>query len=439
MQALGPRPDRFPLYPKPDGPQRGLPILDNARDVDLAATPIVTVWEITLACDLSCRHCGSRAGPKRPDELTTQEALSVIAQLKALGGREVAIIGGEAYLRRDWTTLIRAITDAGMRATMTTGGRGITAQRAREAKEAGLYSVSVSVDGLGRTHDALRNVEGSFDSALEALKHFQDAGIPTACNSQINRTTIKQMEELCDLLLSRGMRGWQVQLTVAMGRAADEDFLLLEPFQMLEVMPLVKRMFDTCAKRNVPLWAGNNIGYYGPYEGQLRSYLPGGHRGSCGAGRNTLGIEANGDVKGCPSLPTNGYVGGNLREQSLKDIWQRTQPLRFTRDMTVKDLWGYCGRCYYAEVCKGGCNWTSHSLLGRPGNNPYCHHRSLELLKEGKRERILRVKAAQGMPFDHGEYQVLLEDWTPEERARAEKVAREELRWLDVEGCYTVV
>ena len=36
--------------------------------------PVSIVWEITLACDLACQHCGSRAGRRRRDELSTAEA-----------------------------------------------------------------------------------------------------------------------------------------------------------------------------------------------------------------------------------------------------------------------------------------------------------------------------------------------------------------------------
>ena len=100
----------------------------------------------------------------------------------------------------------------------------------------------------------------------------------------------------------------------------------------------------------VRFWPGNNIGYFGPYEGLLRASYPQGHMGSCGAGRATLGIEANGDIKGCPSLPTSDYVGGNVRDASLKDIWERSAPLRFTRDRTTADLWGCCADCYYAST-----------------------------------------------------------------------------------------
>jgi hypothetical protein len=81
------------------------------------------------------------------------------------------------------------------------------------------------------------------------------------------------------------------------------------------------------------------------------------------------------------------------------------------RDRTVDDLWGFCRTCYYAEACLAGCNWTTHVLLGRTGNNPYCHHRALELLRQGKRERIVRTRPAEGMPFDYGRFEIVEEPW----------------------------
>jgi hypothetical protein len=47
------------------------------------------VWELTLRCDLSCHHCGSRAGQARPDELSLVEALNLVAQLAELWVSEV--------------------------------------------------------------------------------------------------------------------------------------------------------------------------------------------------------------------------------------------------------------------------------------------------------------------------------------------------------------
>ena len=76
-----------------------------------ASRPIVAVWEITLACNLKCSHCGSRAGTRRVGELTTSECLDVVAQLARMGVREVALIGGEAFLRRDWLEIVKSVRD----------------------------------------------------------------------------------------------------------------------------------------------------------------------------------------------------------------------------------------------------------------------------------------------------------------------------------------
>ena len=76
---------------------------------------------------------------------------------------------------------------------------------------------------------------------------------------------------------------------------------------------------------------------------------------------------------------------------------------------TVEDLWGFCRTCYYADVCRAGCTWTSHSLLGRPGNNPYCHYRALTLEGQGLRERIVKTRDAPDRSFAIGEFEVVTE------------------------------
>jgi len=72
----------------------GGPLASEVREIDRVYRPNYAVWEITLRCDLACRHCGSRAGPARPDELGLAEALDLVSQLADLGVREVTLIGG---------------------------------------------------------------------------------------------------------------------------------------------------------------------------------------------------------------------------------------------------------------------------------------------------------------------------------------------------------
>ena len=419
---------RLPVVTEPR-PRVRLPLAPSVRASD-AVRPVYAVWEITLRCDLACRHCGSRAGRARADELSTAEALAMVAQLAGLGVEEVTIIGGEAYLRDDWPILARALTDAGIGCTMTTGGRNLTAERVRQAKHAGIDSVSVSIDGLERTHDHLRALPGSHAAALRALDHLQAAGLPRSVNTQLCAINLREIEPLLELIAAREIHSWQIQITVAMGRAADHPELLLQPWQMLELMPLAARLAAQSKREGVRLWPASNIGYFGPYEGLLRGDHADCHQTGCDAGLRSLGIEANGDIKACPSLPTAEYVGGNIREHSLRDIWERAAALRFNRERGTDDLWGRCAGCYYADVCKAGCTWTGHVLFGRRGNNPYCHHRALELLREGRRERLEFAVAAPGEPFDHGEYRLIEEPWPAELLARAREVAERGEGWI---------
>jgi Y-X(10)_GDL-associated radical SAM protein len=376
----------------------------------MAGKPVHAVWEITLACDLKCNHCGSRAGTRRPDELSTEECLDVVAQLARLGVREVTIIGGEAYMRKDWLQIIRAIRAHGMLPTMQSGGRSLDEKKIIAMKEAGLDGAGISIDGPRELHDRLRGVEGSYEAAMNAIRLMTKHGIRTSVNTQIGAEVMPHLRGMMHDFIDAGAKGWQIQLTVAMGNAADNEELLLQPYQLLELYPLLAELYVEGQRHGFVMRPGNNIGYFGPYEhlwrGNGRDNV---HWSGCNAGQNTMGIEADGKIKGCPSLPSNGYTGGNVRDTSIEDIWNTAPELAFTRERTTEDLWGFCKSCYYADVCRSGCTWTSTVMFGRPGNNPYCHHRTLELKKEGLRERVVKVKSAPGLPFDHGLFEIVVE------------------------------
>jgi radical SAM protein with 4Fe4S-binding SPASM domain len=229
-----------------------------------------------------------------------------------------------------------------------------------------------------------------------AVDVTRSLGLPFSVNTQVNRLSMPHLRHVYELVRTSGAHGWQIQLTVPAGRAADEPEVLLQPYDLLDLFPLLAELKKACDGDRIKFLAGNNIGYFGPYDHVLRDISACGHSGSCQAGRLGIGIEANGDIKGCPSLPTDQWVGGNIREHSLEDIWERSTALRYNRDRTVKDLSGFCRTCYYADECRG--------------NNPYCHHRALELARDGRRESVRLVESAPGTPFDRGRWEIVLEE-----------------------------
>ncbi len=406
--------------------RRRLPIVDQlpaargrfypAKEARRDLVPRLVVWELTLACDQKCIHCGPRAGPKRRDELTTEECLQLIREMADMGVGEVVLIGGEAYLRNDFILIIRAIREAGMHCTMTTGGYNLNPRRVAAMVEAGISSVTLSIDGLAETHDYLRGMPGSWQRAIDALHNFKAAGAGIACNTQINARTRHELLPLLEHLAKAGIHSWQLQITVAHGNAADHHDIVLQPYMMVDVFETMEKVLDRCDQLGVRFWPGNSLGYFGPLEARMRKHQGRFWRG-CTAGISSMGIESDGGLKNCPSLGGPNNIGGSWREHGLRKVWEESYQLNYIRQRTVDDLWGYCRECYYASTCMAGCTAASEALLGRPGNNPFCHHRALEMDKNGLRERVEMVSAPPGGGFDNGLFRIICEYKDPEQRA----------------------
>jgi radical SAM protein with 4Fe4S-binding SPASM domain len=398
------------------------------RPEDLeTARPIYAVWELTMKCDQPCQHCGSRAGLARDDELDTDKILDVGAQLARLGCREVTLIGGEAYLRPDLDRIVASLAAQGMRVTMQTGGRAFTLERAQRLRDAGLRALGVSIDGTAKVHDRLRGNLGSHAAAMRALDAARAVGLTLGANTQINRLNREELPAICHELRARGVQAWQVQLTGPLGRAADHPEWIIEPDHIVAIIDTLAALQLEAVRdagEGIPfnVFCGTNVGYYGPHELALRS-RPGGPEtlwDGCHAGIHLIGIESDGTVKACPTLPTAPYASGNVRDLSLEQIWERNAVMRFARDRSLDELWGHCKSCYYAEVCRGGCSWTAHTTLGRRGNNPFCYHRVIELRKKGIREKLVPRERAPGLPYDFGRFELVEEPYLGDGAVRTE-------------------
>jgi radical SAM protein with 4Fe4S-binding SPASM domain len=279
----------------------------------------------------------------------------------------------------------------------------------------------VSVDGPAEVHDVLRARPGSHAAALRALDAARAEGMTTTSNMQVNQLNRHLLRETCAIMREKGVQVWRPQLTVPMGRAADHPEWILQPWMVLDVIDTLAalqveaithaRANDIPPSRAFHILAANNVGYFGPHEQLLRS-RPGGNEAwwsGCNAGKYVLGIESDGVVKGCPSLQSSHYVQGNARTHALGALWDAPGPMQYTRTRTVNDLWGFCRTCPFASACLGGCTFTAHAILGRPGNNPYCHYRARAFAARGLRERLVPVEAAPGEPFDNGRFDVVEE------------------------------
>jgi radical SAM protein with 4Fe4S-binding SPASM domain len=320
------------------------------------------VFEATLACNLHCQHCGSRAGKARPDELSTAECLDMFQQLVGIGCERVTISGGEPTLRRDWLELIEGARKAGMRVGLITNGLLWNADNAKLAKAAGLSAVGFSLDGLRDVHDRVRGKVGHFEHILRAMDASVAANLPWASVTFIHALNLGQLGDMYELLADHGAFAWQVQLGSDMGNLREHQDLQLPRHRLPE---LENTLADLVKRGRLRVDIADSIGYYGKHEAALRSSVHQGRKkstfGGCGAGMRVIGIECNGNVKGCLSIMAGyndegqNYVEGNIRQRPLADIWNDPEAFAYNRKWTVDQLTGFCRECRHATSCRGGC------------------------------------------------------------------------------------
>ena len=119
-------------------------------------------------------------------------------------------------------------------------------------------------------HDRLRGVPGSYLEALRVLDDCRRVGLSASVNTQITSQIMPQLPELMDVITEAGAKHWQIQLTVAMGNAVDNADVLLQPYELATLMPLLAELHLAGRKRGLLLLPGNNVGYFGPYEAPWR-------------------------------------------------------------------------------------------------------------------------------------------------------------------------
>ena len=317
--------------------------------------PNCAVWEITLRCNSKCIHCGSDAGYSRSDELTTDESLNLVRQIRGSGYKGVALMGGEPLLREDWLEIGKEIKKQKMQLSIITNGI-ILERYLKEIKILNADCVTLSLDGgTAKTHDYLRGFKGSFDNTIKLMALLKQRQIPVSIITTVNKLNLKELDLIKNIILDRQI-AWQIQIAIPIGRFPKELVISREEFYALALF--IEINYRKYKYKRLPVIGAHCFGYLSRYIHHLglSPWI------GCQAGFSTLGIQSNGNIKGCLTLPDN-YIEGNIRNESLKEILNRLRK----RESIPR---GYCQLCDVFTECKGGCLGTSLAL--ESFEEPYC-------------------------------------------------------------------
>jgi radical SAM protein with 4Fe4S-binding SPASM domain len=337
--------------------------------------PLKAVWEITFACNMNCGHCGSRCGEVKPDELTEAEALELCRQLGELGLMSITLSGGEPLMRPDWDKIAAHLRDAGVVANILTNGWYIDEDIVARARAAGVPNFGISVDGLKETHDFIRR-PGSFDRICSAMDLLNRENMPISVITSINRQNIGLLSQMKEFFYRKNVASWQLQIALPMGNLADRPEWVLDPEHIEEIIDFA---YDATQEGVVVIELGDCLGYYRHKDVEIRkknSPVPGadGLWRGCPAGKFSFGIRCNGDITACNSLRDTDtrYIEGNIRQKTLREIWNSDGAFALHRGMSKDKLSKFCGKCLYGEICLGGCTSLKETMTGGVSFNPYC-------------------------------------------------------------------
>jgi len=335
--------------------------------------PSIAVWEITMGCNMRCKHCGSSCQDSLPDELTTEEALDLCDQLASLGLKYVNLSGGEPLLRPDWDQIVIRLKNLGVQSHIISNGWLVDEAIAKRVREVDVEVFAVSLDGLQSTHDYMR-CDGSFDRVTRSLRILNEYGVNTGVITTINKSNLSELMEIKNLLKKHNVKTWQLQIATPMGSFhGHKDELMIAPQQINDIIDFAYKVKD-----EINVCLGDCIGYYSNKEHEIRKTFFQDENAiwrGCPAGKHVLGILHNGDIMGCNSIRSSDFIEGNARRKSLKDIWE--SGFAWNREFSREKLGGLCLDCQYASYCLGGCPNMRLCLNGNIKNeNTYCtyHH-----------------------------------------------------------------
>ncbi|MEW6050958.1 MAG: radical SAM protein [Candidatus Zixiibacteriota bacterium] len=323
--------------------------------MDQNTTPRMFGWGITNRCNLSCPHCYSSANTAVRDELTTDECRQVIDVLNDLSFSVIGWTGGEPLVRRDLDELISyAHNHYGITSAITTNGLVLTPLRAEELRAAGVQAIQVSIDGsTAAANGRLRLAsDKQFEQAIDAVRTCKDLGIQAHMAMLVGQENLNDVIPYVDLARSLGVESVRLCGFVPWGGGISPE--VRQRLEFTTGLPELSRLVQGLQEYESP------VVLFDPAFGPLP---PGYLFHTCVAGVETCYLAANGDVYPCTGLLDSRFRVGNVRETSLRDLWQDPR----MREIALYDrgrIDGPCRGCEAFDDCLGGCRGAAFAHTG---------------------------------------------------------------------------
>ena len=333
-------------------------------------TPLTSLYlYISGSCNLACRHCWIsptyKAGGNGGQFVKIDYIRKAIQEAKPLGLRRVKLTGGEPFLHPQFREIVSLISSEGLSIQIETNGTLIDQQMAKFLKQIKRFSfISVSVDGAdAETHEALRVVPGSFESAVNGIKNLVEQRFQPQLICTLHKGNVSQIAEVIEMAERIGCRSIKFNHVQHMGRG--EDFAIEQGLKVFELINLYRRIENGFTSKNkIPVHFDIPFAFY-----SIRKLLDD-NLSRCTV-RNILGMLAGGELSLCGiGVTAPELIYGHIEKDSLRDVWCHSPGLTQLREQIPSQLEGICGQCLHRDLCLGSCVANNFHVSGKL-NAPY--------------------------------------------------------------------
>lgn len=342
-----------------------------------ALPPVMIQLEVTHRCNLQCSMCFQAKNAQQKKELSTDEIKAVIDQTHPLS--IITLTGGEPFLRRDFPEILRYVS-ARRRCNILTNAELIKPEHLPLLNDGKLALIGISLDGIGTTHDVVRNKKGLFDhvitvvNELQAYKHLRCARFPLLdIKAVILKENLAQLYDLLILAQKVGADFFSLSLPKLSVRQFNEPYYTDMSRDILSTKPLLPTPLSSDESKllrenivRIKAYRGPVKVRFYPYhmldEDRVLSYFSAGVRSidflPCRIPWSLMGISPYGDVFPCLS-----YHIGTLQHDSLHTLWNSSRYRDFRSKLSRKSLNECCLGCCYSDFNVSGHGSTRKETL----------------------------------------------------------------------------
>ncbi len=336
----------------------------NRSKGNYLSAPFRLFYDITYLCNLRCRHCFTNSGKYNQDELSLEEKLKLVDDMKELGIPRVSIAGGEPFACRDLYDFVKKCNENDIGVSVSTNGTLFNTQTIDKINHLDIKTLTISFDGgTKESMDKIRG-EGTYEKVVKNLYNLKKRYKGNYCvKTTLMKSNITCLENVIQTAIECGCSSVKFNTVREDGRATlNKDLIILTQQEYINTMKILENLKQKYAgkiKVKNPLNVFSKECYN--YIEQLGF--------GCFAGKESICVDALGNVRPCSHFPKE-FICGNIKNESLYDIWHKSEILAQFRNFKGND---HCNNCSKYSKCRGGCRYRAFLDGNIDGVDSYCY------------------------------------------------------------------